>query len=354
MENLPLDKISHETVSIMNTIIGNYREGFIEVDGKSCTFEFVSECENYQHSVCYDVRLSDHVVQLSFESLPPVGFFSKEFEDLDLSSLPEEILPVVMQSLWDPIIKDVQDGLGFRVLIENFNSTADSEQEKEILYFNVNSVNEGLEVRGALYLDLPALQFLSTMLPPAIRRDGTALEHIDLKARVIIARVDLDLDQFKDLSSDDLVLMPHNEFVTNGSCEVVFDNGRKYKATYQNGTVILGTLMDDVEDNEFEEETEMDTTPLRERNSSVSNKDLDESVEEFSTGDLPIHLVFEVGETKIPLQELERLQSGYTFELSTTVDSPVTIRANGRAIGTGKLVQVGDRIGVKVSKFHKA
>ena len=64
--------------------------------------------------------------------------------------------------------------------------------------------------------------------------------------------------------------------------------------------------------------------------------------------DIPVRLVFEVGETTLPLGELQSLQPGYTFELPASVAEPVRIRANGKIVGSGELVQVGDRVGVRV------
>ncbi len=63
---------------------------------------------------------------------------------------------------------------------------------------------------------------------------------------------------------------------------------------------------------------------------------------------LPINLVFEVGEREVSLGELKTLQPGYAFALDTPLEKPVTIRANGHRIGTGDLLDVNGRIGVRV------
>jgi type III secretion protein Q len=63
---------------------------------------------------------------------------------------------------------------------------------------------------------------------------------------------------------------------------------------------------------------------------------------------LPINLVFEVGEQDVSLGELKTLQPGYAFTLNTPLEKPVTIRANGHRIGSGELLNINNRIGVRV------
>lgn len=362
MDNLSLEKVSREKVNLINSIVGQNREGFFEVDGKPCSFAFVGEQQGYTPNVCFDVRLSDHNIKVTLENLPPVGFFSKELEDVDLEALTQEVYPVVMESLIAPLLKEVQQGVGVRVAVISYNGTQDDGVEREAIHFKLNSQKDGLEFRGALHLDLPALEFLSTMLPPAKSRDDVS-QSIELLSRLVVGRVDLSLSEFQGLEDNDLVLLQSNDFATRGACEIVFDNRMRFDATLENGTVTLGEIMDDADESDFLEEfddDEQDQAALERRHAAVVGEDdQEENAEgshegEFRTGDIPIHLVFDVGEKRIPLQDFQSLQAGYTFELPTTMDAPVTIRANGRKIGKGKLVQVGDRLGVKVTKFNKA
>ena len=55
-----------------------------------------------------------------------------------------------------------------------------------------------------------------------------------------------------------------------------------------------------------------------------------------------------MGRIQLTLGELKGIQPGFSFELEKTTEKPVTIRANGKIIGTGELVQIDERIGVRV------
>jgi type III secretion protein Q len=66
--------------------------------------------------------------------------------------------------------------------------------------------------------------------------------------------------------------------------------------------------------------------------------------------DVRVELRFEVGELGVTVGVIKGLQPGYVFELETNVECPVVIRANGLRLATGRLVQIGTRLGVLVSE----
>lgn len=67
---------------------------------------------------------------------------------------------------------------------------------------------------------------------------------------------------------------------------------------------------------------------------------------------LEVELRFEVGGVAIPLADLRAVRGGYVFELPQPLkQSEVRIIANGTRIGTGTLIAVGNRLGVRVTTF---
>ena len=67
---------------------------------------------------------------------------------------------------------------------------------------------------------------------------------------------------------------------------------------------------------------------------------------------LPIKLTFVAGETEITLNELSSVGPGYVFDLQLAPERHIHIRANGQSIGTGELVEVSGRLGVRILKCH--
>ena len=75
------------------------------------------------------------------------------------------------------------------------------------------------------------------------------------------------------------------------------------------------------------------------------------SVDEAALDQVPIRLVFEIGRLDISLAEVRRLGPGYVLPLAKPSESAVDIVANGRRIGQGSLLKIGDSVGVRVERL---
>ncbi|MFC3165503.1 type III secretion system cytoplasmic ring protein SctQ [Ciceribacter thiooxidans] len=67
--------------------------------------------------------------------------------------------------------------------------------------------------------------------------------------------------------------------------------------------------------------------------------------------DLPIELVFEVGRAEFPLNEIAAMSEGTVLHANPSLASPVNILANGRLIGKGELIRIGEGLGVRVVRL---
>ncbi len=70
-----------------------------------------------------------------------------------------------------------------------------------------------------------------------------------------------------------------------------------------------------------------------------------------SVDDLPVRLQFDLGERMLTLAELQSVAPGYVFELGRELRRAVTIRANGRAVGDGELVEIDGQVGVLIRQL---
>ncbi|MDR2892013.1 MAG: type III secretion system cytoplasmic ring protein SctQ [Deltaproteobacteria bacterium] len=64
---------------------------------------------------------------------------------------------------------------------------------------------------------------------------------------------------------------------------------------------------------------------------------------------LEIMLTLELDERRITIGELAALGPGQILASTASLDSPITIKAGGKAVGKGRLVEVGDNLGVLIS-----
>jgi len=66
---------------------------------------------------------------------------------------------------------------------------------------------------------------------------------------------------------------------------------------------------------------------------------------------VPVHLVFELGRLELPFSEVQRLAPGVTLPLAVPVAGEVDILGNGRRIGRGTMVRIGESIGVRIVRL---
>lgn len=70
---------------------------------------------------------------------------------------------------------------------------------------------------------------------------------------------------------------------------------------------------------------------------------------------LEVRVTFELDDRTMPLAQLKSLKSGYVIELDQPLNqSTVHIRANGALVGHGHLIAVGNKLGVRVSRFSES
>ncbi|SDT43684.1 type III secretion protein Q [Pseudomonas asplenii] len=70
-------------------------------------------------------------------------------------------------------------------------------------------------------------------------------------------------------------------------------------------------------------------------------------------GSLPVHLEFVLHEQRISLAELAALIEGQVLTLDSSVLRAIEIRANGRTLARGELVQLGENLGVELQQIFR-
>ena len=79
---------------------------------------------------------------------------------------------------------------------------------------------------------------------------------------------------------------------------------------------------------------------------------LEVALDETSIGSLPVRLVFELGRREMSVDELRNIGVGGSIALDKPASSIVDILANGRRVGAGEMVLIGDQLGVKITRLN--
>lgn len=67
--------------------------------------------------------------------------------------------------------------------------------------------------------------------------------------------------------------------------------------------------------------------------------------------DVRISVSVEVGRVQMPVRQVMELGPGAVIELQRSASEPVEIHANGKCIGRGEIVVVGEQFGVRITEI---
>lgn len=67
--------------------------------------------------------------------------------------------------------------------------------------------------------------------------------------------------------------------------------------------------------------------------------------------DVEVELTLEIGRRRMKISEVVKLGPGRTVELDKMAGEPLELLVNGRLIGRGEAVVVGDRYGIRISEI---
>lgn len=76
-----------------------------------------------------------------------------------------------------------------------------------------------------------------------------------------------------------------------------------------------------------------------------------DALEESTLDELSVALAFEIGRTAMPLGEVRELAPGAIVPLADLGSATVDILANGRRVGRGEIVRIGESLGVRILRM---
>ena len=74
--------------------------------------------------------------------------------------------------------------------------------------------------------------------------------------------------------------------------------------------------------------------------------------EDRDLGSLPVRVVFQAAPVEMTISELERLAPGVLVPIDRTIEDALDIVVNGKRVGRGGLVSVGNSLAVRVTRLN--
>lgn len=371
-------------------------------DGQSYLLRPDSSARCSEFSASVQCNINGHRLQVGLNS-GLCGLLLSDWLSLEeIAALPNDLKQSVIAAAFEPIRDFFVKHSAGNFSVENIECQP-ARPSQSSLFFNLSSIN-GVAA-GYAFVDIGAQtadilgevwQAVTESAPP------TDTANLPIPVEVIIGNADLNLDEFRRLGEGDVVLLDvafsetKEVYVRIGGniCFSSLIEGSNLIIQKRGGATMASDEQPSVDLEAEDQEAEIQTTdnqetdtldaeqksssddlpfaeeppsevslnestlsepPLNESPSSAgpdNQDDRQDTIQPNDLSDLPIRLLFIVDQFNAALKEIEQVKPGYVFELNKKPVGKVEIRANGTPIGSGELVQIEDRAGVRVLELY--
>lgn len=279
--------------------------------------------------ICFELFPEEKLLAMTLDRVASVE---------DFNIMPPEIRAIALEAALENLLERMEHFSGAKATIETVDNSREPHPSRSSLGFTLTRTADGSQSRGSIQTDELGFEWLTARLGRLPGSRFRQFNHLPLFGRMVIGSVNLSLAELEDLAPLDMLI-----------CESAGSwKDRDISIHYGENLTISGRL--DPPDQVIIHNV---ITQNGKRSSMPEAEPATTPPPQEVLSDIPVNLVFEIGQTQMAMGELAQLQPGYTFQLSEPLDisQPVTIRANGVPVGTGAIVQIGDTLGVRIQNF---
>ncbi len=157
-----------------------------------------------------------------------------------------------------------------------------------------------------------------------------------------IGYVSLKADQLRNISCGD-VLIP-DVFLLESNLSYVKTPKGYLVFELNNGNAVFKGIKSSI----LEEHADKMSEELNKDGIKVDNSGPELREDAISPGELNFEVAFEIDRKLLSYDDLTSMKVGSVMPLSCSKKSPVVIKVNGRAVGNGRLVDLGETVGVQI------
>lgn len=308
-------------------------------DGAICRFH-LQPGEISTQSACpisLTLELGSTTAGLWLSGWPMAEHINHFVPDGLLRELPENLTIGILENALAPLLAQAENGFGLKLNLQSTSAEADDALYTMPLGFTLSiQEREAPQPRyqgfGLLMLNphlYPHLQERLRHWPSAANPDWE--EHYT-PLRLEISRIVFSMQEINNLQPSDLILLDDARFEEEGLLRLRLDSGYYCEAMLN--------------------PNQRSTLTITSEWIPMTNNEQKQNIEHISQ--IPVQLSFDLGEKTLSFNEVRQLHPGYVLELGKSLPEIVQIRSQHRLIGTGELVEINGRVGVRIiNLFNK-
>jgi type III secretion protein Q len=191
---------------------------------------------------------------------------------------------------------------------------------------------QGAPLSVALHLSTDAATLIADLLEQHATPAASGLPTLSLDVAVQTGEAQLSVGELRSLNPGDIVMLDH---WPAGQALLVLDRRLQARAELDGETLKL-----------LEQPIALNIEKEHPMTETAASPSLDSTLDE-----LPLKLVCQVGSVELSLAQLRELGVGSLVQLTPQMQDGVDLMVNGRRVGQGQLVKIGDGLGVRLLSF---
>ena len=270
-------------------------------------------------------------------------------EGIDFAALPNTLRRAVLEMAVAPLLRPLSELLGERVAIAGPDHAAGSEGG-----VSLDLRDQGDDTIATLQLDVPAYGLIKTALERLTPVDSwPGAKDVPVQLRAEIAAIAVSVSELSQLRTGDLVLLPAG--IDPGAVSIRAGTRIIAAGSYDNGKIRIEQLIggNGMDNDEMDLPANEDEHPNPVLDAQI-DADADASGEGLDVDQIEVSMCFGLGTVVITVADLRAITEGYTISLPPSEIGEVLITVSGQEVGRGEIVQIDDRLGVRVTKLESA
>jgi type III secretion protein Q len=284
-------------------------------------------------AICIDNRLDYHI---SVDQ----AFIRNAFGDFcsigELQHLPEFLKATALEIAAEKLLDRFDQYYDCHSVIVESHAESNVIKDQCSITFELLHENKNTRFKGKITTNAEGLAWLLGKWEKLPKIFEKKIDYVPLTATFELGYALLNISEIKSVEVNDIILLddrlsPGKSLINLNISDTIILNGR----IDASGNIII------------------DKNMLKGAKQDMKQKDNKQMLSADSLlENMPVKLAFKVGEAQITCAELMDLQPGYTFETDNCLEKPVEIDANGQSLGMGELVNIGERLGVRVLEIE--
>ncbi len=247
----------------------------------------------------------------------------------ELLTIPKELAVITLSTVYDEVLAELSQILSTDISLNQYLLYNDKifYDNKELYHKNsipfTITLEDGIILEACLLVDEKTIEKFSPFIGQISGSKVISLHQVISPLYLEYGRSYLTLSELKSIETGDVLMMDH--------CI----NASQVRLRFSSNQTFLAEKQADIGSYQIIE---------------VLTKN-DNMVEHSSSENSQLQLSFDLGKTTISLDEIEKLGLGYMLNLPENFNQGIVIRFNNHDVGEGEVVNIGKRVGLRITRL---